>query len=41
MKCELDGDVVVEIWGYLVYNKIGLVYTGLGGTETLAGLPDS
>ena len=33
--------MAVEVWGDPVYNIIGLVYPGPGGTETLAGLPDS
>ena len=36
-----NGDMAVEVWGFSVYNIIGLVYPGTGGTETLAGLPDS
>ena len=33
--------MAVEVWADPVYNIIGLVYPGPGGTETLAGLPDS
>jgi len=40
-RCILSGDMAVEVWGFSVYNIIGLVYPGTGGTETLAGLPDS
>ncbi len=35
------GNLAVEVWADPVYNNIGLEYTGPGGTETLAGLPDS
>ena len=35
------GYLAVEVWADPVYNNIGLEYTGPGGTETLAGLPDS
>ena len=41
MKRVSGGGMAVEVCGDSVYNIIGLVYPGTGGTETLAGLPDS